>query len=43
MQSATGYIALGDTEKDIEFSSTRCDCCGRNLAGYRHHMILMED
>lgn len=41
MDNAGGYIALGDREKDDEFSRSRCDCCGTHLAGARTHFVVL--
>ena len=38
-----GYIVLGDEEKDDEFSSRSCSCCGSHLAGSRHHCIVLSN
>ena len=36
-----GYIVPGDAEKEEEFSSSDCDCCGSHLAGSRHHCVIL--
>ena len=43
MDDAGGYIALGDREKDDEFSYQWCDCCGTHLAGSRTHFVVLGD
>ena len=37
----TNY-ALGDTEKEIDFSNVPCSACNTHLAGNRHHMNILE-
>lgn len=37
---AGGNICIGDSDKDEEFSTSSCDCCGGQLAGSRHHCVL---
>ena len=37
-----GYPMVGDSEKDEEFSTCDCDCCGSPLAGSRHHCVIGE-
>ena len=41
IESAGGYISCGDSDRDEEFSSRSCDCCGYRLAGSRTHCIVM--
>ena len=43
MSRVEGYIALGDRERDHEFSRSRCDCCGTHLAGARTHFVVLGD
>lgn len=43
MASAGGYIALGDRERDHDFSTEWCDCCGTHLAGSRTHFVVLGD
>lgn len=42
IQQTEGQISVGDSEKDDEFSSSACACCGTRLAGQRHHCLLMS-
>ena len=42
MEAAKGDIALGDSERDDEFSRSRCDCCGTRLAGSRTHCVVLS-
>jgi hypothetical protein len=41
IQREEGQIAVGDSDKDDEFSSSPCACCGTRLAGARHHCVLL--
>jgi len=41
--SIQGIIYPGDFIKDEEFSRDDCDCCGIDLAGARHHCIILEE
>ena len=41
INGAGGYIALGDHERDHEFSIEWCDCCGTRLAGSRTHFVVL--
>lgn len=43
MSVCGGYIALGDRDKDIDFSQARCDCCGTTLHGTRTHFVVLGD
>ncbi|WP_445000250.1 hypothetical protein [Halomonas mongoliensis] len=43
IQREEGQIAVGDSGKDDEFSSSPCACCGTRLAGARHHCVLLGD
>ncbi|MBS9403675.1 hypothetical protein KG088_08530 [Halomonas sp. TRM85114] len=36
-----GQIAVGDSERDDEFSVSPCACCGTRLAGQRHHCVIL--
>ena len=36
-----GQIAVGDSNRDDEFSSSPCACCGTRLAGARHHCVIL--
>jgi hypothetical protein len=39
-----GYqLALGDSDKDDEFSWSPCEGCGSRLAGNRFHCVAIED
>lgn len=42
LESAGGYVAVGSQEKDLEFSSRGCDCCGCGLAGSLHHCVVLR-
>jgi hypothetical protein len=42
MDEAGGYIALGDSDKDIDFTRRRCDCCGSTLHGRRTHFVVLN-
>ena len=33
---------IGDSDRDVEFSRSPCDCCGSNLHGFRGHCVRME-
>ena len=41
MADGGGYICVGDSERDIEFSTRDCDCCGSNLHGSRCHCVVL--
>ena len=41
IQHEEGQIAVGDSDRDDEFSWTSCACCGTRLAGVRHHCVVM--
>ena len=43
MAAAGGSIVCGDSERDEEFSTRDCDCCGCGLAGSRHHCVVLTD
>ncbi|QTP58153.1 hypothetical protein HNO53_05120 [Billgrantia antri] len=34
-------LVVGDSEQDEAFSTSSCGCCHTNLAGSRHHCVLM--
>ena len=34
-------IACGDADKDEEFSTQPCECCGESLHGSRHHCVIL--
>lgn len=41
--AADGYVlAMGDTDRDHEFSWSPCRCCDSPLGGYRFHAVLLE-
>lgn len=42
LDSIEGYVDCGDSDKDREFSSRPCDCCGSQLAGSRHHCLVFS-
>jgi len=42
LDSVEGYVACGDSDKDHDFSSRSCDCCGSHLAGSRHHCVVLS-
>lgn len=33
------YLYAGDSEKDDEFSWSRCECCNSSLGGTRYHVV----
>lgn len=41
IETCGGFIALGDRDKDIDFSKGRCDCCGTTLHGHRTHFVVL--
>ncbi|MDI5922694.1 hypothetical protein QLQ86_18140 [Halomonas sp. LR5S13] len=41
IQRQVGQIAVGDGDRDDEFSSSPCACCGIRLAGWRHHCVIL--
>lgn len=41
IDSVKGTIAAGDSEKDEEFSMVACECCLTNVAGTRHHCVVL--
>lgn len=41
IQREEGQVAVGDSDRDEEFSSCPCACCGSRLAGQRHHCVIM--
>lgn len=41
VQREEGQIAVGDSDRDDEFSSSSCSCCGSRLAGVRHHCVIL--
>ena len=42
IQSDGSYIAAGNGDQDDEFSSLPCACCKTNLAGTRHHCVVLD-
>ena len=42
MALASGSIYVGDADRDEEFCTSSCECCGSGLAGSRHHCIILE-
>lgn len=42
LDSVEGYVACGDSDKDYDFSSRPCGCCGSHLAGSRHHCVVLS-
>lgn len=43
MAEAGGYIVVGNSGQDEEFSRRTCDCCGDYLAGTRHHCTVLSN
>jgi hypothetical protein len=41
IQREEGQIAVGDSDRDDEFSPSPCACCGTRLAGARHHCVIL--
>lgn len=39
----SGHLCCGDSEKDDEFSWAQCECCGSNLGGSRHHLVMLGE
>ena len=42
VSAVSGYVSVGDSDRDDEFSTRDCDCCGTTLAGSRHHCVVIE-
>jgi len=42
IESFKGYLCAGDSDKDHEFSWSRCECCGSKLGGSRHHVVILD-
>ena len=40
--AAGDLIAVGDSNKDLDFSKRRCDCCGSELHGRRTHFYVVK-
>ena len=38
-----GYLTLGNSDNDEEFSTTPCEICGCNLAGERFSLNLVKN
>jgi len=36
------HIVMGNSDDDIEFSKSPCNCCGDHLHGYRYHAVLLK-
>lgn len=36
-------VHVGDSDKDDDFSTRSCDCCGSQLAGSRHHCVVLGE
>jgi len=36
------HIVMRNSDDDIEFSKSPCDCCADHLHGYRHHAVLLK-
>jgi len=41
IQREEGQIAVGDSGRDDEYTSSPCPCCGTRLAGARHHCVIL--
>lgn len=41
IQREEEQIAVGDSDRAHEFSSSPCACCGTRLAGARHHCVIL--
>ena len=41
IQREEGQVAVGASDRDEEFSSRPCACCGMRLAGPRHHCVIL--
>ncbi|MEQ6918740.1 hypothetical protein [Halomonas aquatica] len=41
IQREEGQIAVGDSGRDDELSSSPCACCGTRLVGARHHFVIL--
>jgi hypothetical protein len=39
----SGRLTCGDSDKDDEFSSSPCECCGSRLGGSRHQLVIMPE
>lgn len=42
IEAAGDLIAVGDSDKDLDFSRRRCDCCGSELHGRRTHFYVVK-
>ncbi len=38
-----GHVVPGDEENDMEFSGRRCDCCGDQYLGSKHHCVILSN
>ena len=43
MRAAGGTICPGDLDRNEEFSTRACDCCGCTLAALRHHCVVLSN
>lgn len=43
LDNAGGYVTVGDSEHDEEFSHRGCDNCNSGLAGSLHHCVILGD
>jgi hypothetical protein len=41
MAAQGGQVVCGDVDNFDEFSGRPCGCCGDNLAGARHHCVVL--
>lgn len=42
INEVNGYIVCGDSVRDSDFSTRRCDCCGSTLHGARYHCVVFS-
>ena len=40
--NAGGHIYAGDSDKDDEFATRPCDCCGSKFHGARFHCVILS-
>ena len=38
----SGWLCVGDSDADEEFSWAPCECCGSQLGGSRHQLVLLS-
>jgi len=38
----SGFVCCGDSNRDMGFSWSRCECCGSSLGGSRHHLVVVR-